>query len=183
MKDATGTRREFVFETYNPENARAQRNRSNSTTSNTSSPINGEENSKKKQGGDSKPIYACKMCRLHHKRCIGGRPCTRCMEKNYICENIVRTSKPKDSEEQNDEQIQQIEYSSQDAHVNNIDYEKEAHGERLPAHYIKMFEMLQENYSRITGYRTLIAPQNRGIQDDPSKEIWSRKLSITYLLN
>jgi hypothetical protein len=38
----------------------------------------------------TQPIYACKMCRLHHKKC-NGRPCTRCVQKGYTCEKFVKS--------------------------------------------------------------------------------------------
>ncbi len=34
--------------------------------------------------------HACRECRLHHKSCSGGRPCSRCAEKGILCENVPR---------------------------------------------------------------------------------------------
>ncbi len=34
--------------------------------------------------------HACKECRLHHKSCSGGRPCSRCAEKGIVCESVAR---------------------------------------------------------------------------------------------
>jgi hypothetical protein len=75
--------KDFVFEQYDP-----SKQRKASTSRARGSDIN--KNKKEIKDGDNIVIFACKMCRLHHKRCSGERPCERCIQKNYTCENLVR---------------------------------------------------------------------------------------------
>ncbi len=70
----------LVFELYDPSKQRKAAPRNNRAL----------QEGKKKEDGETITIFACKMCRLHHKKCSGERPCERCQQKNYLCENLVK---------------------------------------------------------------------------------------------
>jgi hypothetical protein len=76
---------------------------SNVSTSNTSS-AGGHYNEKK-------IIYACEMCRKHHKACSGERPCKRCKEKGFECRDVVRNISRKGSASRKKRQQQETHIS------------------------------------------------------------------------
>lgn len=169
MKNA----RELIFEQYNPNIAKthASKSRPSQSLENQQLPVDDKNQSgfRKKDTLDSKVIYACKMCRLHHKRCSGERPCKRCIDKNYTCENIVRTNTKKTTKES--------------PPPRNLSPSQQQ------SNYDKMFEVMREEHARLEGAQRTRSPSLDREDENRKKKIKieennvQRKGSIDFILN
>ncbi|KAL0480696.1 hypothetical protein AKO1_007011 [Acrasis kona] len=57
---------------------------------------------------------SCQMCHVHHKKCEGGRPCERCFQKGYTCNNIVKKKSSRRRVSSNTTNMQSVVQTSND---------------------------------------------------------------------
>jgi hypothetical protein len=138
----------LVFELYDPSKQRKSSSRTQRVIT---------DGKKKDQDGESVIIFACKMCRLHHKRCSGERPCERCIQKGYICENLVRMSGAKKTVKDSPPTIGVDSYEQQSL-------------------FDKMYDFMRVEYDKLQGDTAVMV-------FDYTTSSTTSKSSIRYILN